>query len=67
MSIFINIKEVVEPGADVRCSCLQIDSEAHPGAAVVIGNLPHGYAFRPTNSANRDALMRWLHSLNYED
>jgi hypothetical protein len=64
---FIDIVEVNRQNDEPRGSCFATEDSAHPDALVVIGNLPHGYAFRPKTSADRDLMGRWLHSLKYED
>lgn len=33
----------------------------------VLGNLPHGYTFKPTNAKERDRLCSYLQSLEYTE
>lgn len=50
-------------GADSppRVSTLQITD----AGLCVLGNLPHGYTFRPTTSGQRDKLCNYLQSLDF--
>lgn len=60
---------IVETGTgdnSPRVSTLALYGSA-PGEIFVLGNLPHGYTFRPTTARDRDALCNWLQSLTYTD
>ena len=44
-----------------RVSTLQTGNDG----LTVLGNLPHGYTFKPTNETERDRLVSYLQSINY--
>ena len=59
---FIDIEETDSKDKFPRVSSLLIKADS----LQVIGNLPHGYSFRPKNARVRDLLVQWLNSLKFE-
>ncbi len=45
-----------------RMSSLRIK----PDSLTVIGELPHGYEWRPRTNAQRDKMIAWLSTLSYK-
>lgn len=63
---FIDLVQVKEGETDLRTSTLIAEAEDEDTTGLtVLGNLPHGYAFKPKRSVDRDALVSWLHTLDY--
>ena len=55
---------IIETGTGADCprvSTLEITD----AGLCVLGNLPHGYTFKPTNRAQRDALVTYLENLHF--
>jgi len=60
--IFINI---IETNGDKDCP-RKSTLLAYPGKCLdILGNLPHGYEFKPATAADRDSLIEWLNTLEY--
>ena len=48
-----------------RQSSLMIGGSRQNGGMEVLGNLPHGYEFKPRRAIDRDELVGWLQRLDY--
>ena len=57
-----NIIECASDAAQPRTSTLELSRYG----ITVLGNLPHGYVFRPTNRIARDRLVTYLENLHYD-
>ena len=49
-----------------RQSSLMIGGSSQHGGLEVLGNLPHGYEFKPRRVEDRNELVDWLKRLNYK-
>lgn len=61
----MNYISVIESGTgddSPRVSTLEVTDKG----LCVLGNLPHGYTFKPLTAADRGALCNYLQSLNFE-
>ena len=56
--------DIICTGKEPRVSTLAIFNRK-PAELYVMGNLPHGYTFKPTTAKDRDRLCNWLESLQY--
>lgn len=41
-------------------------SESDPYWLSILGELPHGFDWRPRSAADRDALVEWLRGLDFD-
>lgn len=60
---FISITENGSGAELPRLSTLQITK----AGLCVLGNLPHGYTFKPSNARERDRLCSYLQSLTFTE
>ncbi len=49
-----------------RQTSLMIGGSRQNGGLEVLGNLPHGYEFKPRREQDRDELVGWLNRLDYK-
>ena len=63
MTQFIDIVDAVPSDPEyTRGSSLQVTANG----LIVLGNLPHGYTFKPRDARNRDALIAYLAGLTFD-
>ena len=64
--MFIDLIEINEKDHQ-RESTLVIGASNQKISLKVLGELPHGYEFKPRREIDRDELVDWLNRLEYKD